>query len=78
MPPADATSGSHGSTHASDAATLSSAASMLDDLTARVVEVAGHYQGTDREAVAHQLHEVERALRMAGRQLEVAVRSLGR
>jgi hypothetical protein len=62
---------------AADAAVLSSAASLLDDLVARVLEVAGHYQDTRQEIVAHQLHEVERALRMAGRQLEVARRSLG-
>jgi hypothetical protein len=70
MPPSDATS--------SDAAVLSSASSMLQDLIARVLEVAGHYEDTDRDVVSHQLHEVERALRQAGRQLEVAHRSLVR
>jgi hypothetical protein len=61
----------------SDAAALSSASSLLDDLIARVVEVAGRYEDTDRDVLAHQLHEVERSLRMAGRQLETAVRALG-
>jgi hypothetical protein len=61
----------------SDAAALSSASSLLDDLIARVVEVAGHYEDTERDALAHQLHEVERSLRMAGRQLDTAVRALG-
>jgi hypothetical protein len=66
------------SSNASDGAVLSSAASLLEDLVARVVEVASHYQDTREELVAHQLHEVERALRMAGRQLEVARRTLDR
>jgi hypothetical protein len=66
------------SSNASDGAVLSSAASLLEDLVARVVEVASHYQDTREELVAHQLHEVERALRMAGRQLEVARRTLER
>ena len=61
----------------SDAAALSSASSMLDELIARVVEVAGRYEDSDREMLAHQLHDVERALRMAGRQLDNAVRALG-
>jgi hypothetical protein len=73
MPPESSSPGS-----ASDAAVLSSAASLLDDLVSRVVEVASHYQDTREELVAHQLHEVERALRMAGRQLEVARRTLDR
>jgi hypothetical protein len=74
MPPTDASSTSS----SSDAATLASAASMIEDLTARVVAVAERYADSERELVSHQLHEVERALRMAGRQLEGAVRSLGR
>ena len=59
-----------------DAAQLSSASSMLDDLVARVLEVASRYEGTDREDVVQQLHEVERSLRVAGRQLDAAVRGL--
>jgi hypothetical protein len=62
----------------SDAAALSSASSMLDELVARVTEVAGRYATTDREDVVHQLHEVERALRIAGRSLDNAVRTISR
>jgi hypothetical protein len=62
----------------SDAAALSSASSMLDELVARVTEVAGRYADTDREDVVHQLHEVERALRIAGRSLDNAVRTISR
>ncbi len=51
---------------------------MLEDLITRVIDVAGRYQDTDKEVVSHQLHEVERALRQAGRQLETALRSLNR
>jgi len=60
----------------SDVAVLSSAASMLDDLIGRITDVADRYQGTDREGVAFQLHEVERALRSASRQLESVQRTL--
>jgi hypothetical protein len=70
MPPSDAT--------ASDVAVLSSASSMLEDLVTRILEVAGRYADTDREVVSFQLHEVERALRQASRQLDVATRTLGR
>lgn len=50
---------------------------MLDELISRVLEVAGRYENTDREMLAQQLHDVERSLRMAGRQLDNAVRALG-
>ncbi len=60
----------------SDAAALSSASSLLDDLIGRVVEVADRYQGTDRESIAFQLHEVERSLRSASRQLDAVQRTL--
>ena len=55
---------------------LSSASSMLDDLIGRITDVAERYQGTQREGVAFQLHEVERALRSASRQLESVQRTL--
>jgi hypothetical protein len=74
MSPSDAPSPDVSS---SDAAALSSASSQLGDLIARVVEVANRYEDTDRDVLAHQLHEVERSLRMAGRQLDAAVRALG-
>ncbi len=60
----------------SDVAVLSSASTLLDDLIVRITDVADSYQGTDREGVAFQLHEVERALRSASRQLESVQRSL--
>jgi hypothetical protein len=60
-----------------DAAQLSSASSMVDEIVARVLDVARRYEGTDRDDIVHQLHEVERALRVAGRQLDGAVRALG-
>ncbi len=60
----------------SDVAVLSSASSMLDDLITRVTDVAGRYQGGDQESVAFQLHEVERSLRTAARQLEAVQRTL--
>ncbi len=59
-----------------DAAELSSAASMLEDIVTRVLDVAHRYEGTDREDIAHQLHEVERSLRRASRQLDTTRRSL--
>ncbi len=60
----------------SDVAVLSSASTLLDDLIVRITDVADRYQGTDREGVAFQLHEVERALRSASRQLESVQRTL--
>ncbi|HEV8297920.1 MAG TPA: hypothetical protein VGQ20_11500 [Acidimicrobiales bacterium] len=59
-----------------DAAELSSASSMLEDIVTRLLDVAHRYEGTDREDIAHQLHEVERSLRRASRQLETTRRSL--
>ena len=49
---------------------------MLDDLIGRITDVAERYQGTQRKGVAFQLHEVERALRSASRQLESVQRTL--
>ena len=60
----------------SDVAVLSSASTLLDDLIVRITDVADRYQGTDREGVAFQLHEVDRALRSASRQLESVQRTL--
>ena len=60
----------------SDVAVLSSASTMLDDLISRITGVADRYQGTDQERVAFQLHEVERSLRSASRQLESVQRTL--
>ncbi|HSL58182.1 MAG TPA: hypothetical protein VK866_10105 [Acidimicrobiales bacterium] len=57
----------------SDRAQLSSAVSVLDDLTARIVEVADRYRGGAREDVTAELDEVERTLRQATRRLGRAV-----
>ena len=59
-----------------EGAQLSSVATSLDELTKRVTEVADRYKGTDREDVALDLYEVERALVNAGRKLDTVVRRL--
>lgn len=61
-----------------DAATLSSIATQITDLTRRIAEVADRYTGTDREEVATSLFEVERSLAMAGRRLDKVVDRLNR
>lgn len=58
----------------SDIAELSTVATQIDDLINRVTEVAERYDGTDEDAVAVRLFEVERSLRMAGRNLQSAFR----
>ena len=58
------------------AAQLSSVRTSLEDLTKRVTDVADGYKGTDRDDVAVELYEVERALLNAGRKLETVVRRL--
>jgi hypothetical protein len=55
---------------------LSSAATTLDDLTARLAEVADAYRGGPREDITIDLDEVERALRTATRRLNRLVRRL--
>ena len=57
-------------------ALLSSLATSLDELTERVTDIADRYKGTAQDDVAHDLFEVERALRTAGRKLETVVRRL--
>lgn len=58
----------------SDRAQLSALASTLDDLTNRITEMAGRYQGGAREDVAQGLYEVERSLRSAGRGVSKVMR----
>lgn len=58
----------------SDIAELSTVATQIDDLVARITEVAERYHGTDEDAVAIRLFEVERSLQMAGRNLQSALR----
>jgi len=55
---------------------LSSAATTLDDLTARLAEVADAYRETSREDITLDLDEVERSLRSATRRLNRLVRRL--
>ncbi|MGH9186445.1 MAG: hypothetical protein ACRD0U_11615 [Acidimicrobiales bacterium] len=60
-----------------DSAALSSVASAIDDLAKRVAEVAERLQGEQREGVAAELFEAERALTSASRRLVRAQRDLG-
>lgn len=59
----------------SDIAELSTVSTQIDDLVARVTEVAERYHGTDEDAVAVRLFEVERSLMSAGRSLRSAMRA---
>ena len=56
-------------------AELSSVGSQLEDLTRRVLDAAKAFENGAREDVAHELYEVERALRTATRRLNRATRS---
>lgn len=53
----------------SDAAVLSSIATALEELTARVTAVADEHAKSPDESVAVDLYDVERALRAANRRL---------
>jgi hypothetical protein len=61
---------------ASDAASLQSALTALEDLAGRVVEVADRHRDRPEGEVAVGLYEVERSLRAATRRLEQVVRLL--
>jgi hypothetical protein len=50
-------------------AQLSSMATVLEELAARVTALADSYSGTERDDVAHDLYAVERALKEARRRL---------
>ncbi|MEY2476073.1 MAG: hypothetical protein QOG87_1388 [Actinomycetota bacterium] len=50
-------------------AELSSLATNLDELTARLSGIADRLRGTDQDLMAHELFEVERALGAAQRRL---------
>lgn len=60
----------------SDIAELSSLRAQLEDLTARVVAVAEHYDETPDSAVAADLFAAERSLIGAGRAVDRAVSHL--
>lgn len=62
----------------SERAQLSSAGSTLDDLVARVAEAAEGLHRAGEEALAHDLFEVERALRMAQRRLDAVTARMRR
>ncbi|HEY6533594.1 MAG TPA: hypothetical protein VIY72_14900 [Acidimicrobiales bacterium] len=57
-------------------ASLSSASSSLDDLLARVTESAEELRVGGEEALAYDLYEVERSLRVAQRRLGAVVRRM--
>lgn len=58
-----------------DIAELSTVSTQIDELVARITEVAERYRGTDEDAVAVRLFEVERSLMGASRSLRSAVRA---
>lgn len=60
-----------------DRAELSSVSTSLDDLSTRVERLAGSLQRRRQDALAADLYEVERALRMAERRLAGVLRRLG-
>ena len=62
----------------SDRAELTTVATQIDELVARVVEVAERHRGTEYDDVATRLFEVERSLYSAGRNLESALRATRR
>lgn len=55
---------------------LSSAATTLEELTARITALADEYRGSEREDVTLDLDEVERSLRTAVRRLQRLVRRM--
>ncbi|MCX7621522.1 MAG: hypothetical protein N2037_11850 [Acidimicrobiales bacterium] len=61
----------------SDQAELSSAATILEELTVRVVTVANRMASATEEGLAADLFEVERSLRAAQRRLLEVVGRLG-
>lgn len=57
-------------------AELTSVASTLAELTERVTSAAEAVARGDEDDVSHDLFDVERSLRAAGRRLETAIRQL--
>ena len=62
----------------SERAQLSSARTTLDDLVVKVADIAEAMHGGGQDALAHDLFEVERALRMAQRRLDAVTRRMRR
>ncbi|HEX9260666.1 MAG TPA: hypothetical protein VF855_14090 [Acidimicrobiales bacterium] len=63
-------------TELSDAVALSSIATSLSDLHDRVVVIAGHYEGTNRDDLLGTLYEAERQMRASLRAVERGARLL--
>ena len=63
-------------TISADHAELSTLRSSLEELTERTVEVGDHYRGSDGSGVAGDLESAERALIMARRAIDRAIKSL--
>jgi hypothetical protein len=55
---------------------LSSVRTSLDELTKRIIDVADGFRGTERDDVAGDLYEVERALLAAARKLDSVVQRM--
>ena len=55
---------------------LSSISTRLDELTRSITAIADQLAGTERDATAVELYEVERSLLAAGRRLEKVVDEL--
>ncbi len=59
-------------------AELSSVGAQLEDLTRRIIGTARDFDSDGDEHVAHELYEVERALRTASRRLQRATKEAAR
>jgi outer membrane murein-binding lipoprotein Lpp len=62
----------------SASAELSSIATDLDELAARVADLASTHERAKREDVSSPLHEAERALRAGYRHVSVALKALAK
>jgi hypothetical protein len=60
----------------SDRAELDSALNTVDDLVGRIAAMAERYAADQNEALASDLYEIERALQVAARRLNVVVRKV--
>jgi hypothetical protein len=58
-------------------ASLGSMANALDEIQSRIAAIADGLHGTDRDDLLAALHEAERHVRSAGRELQRARRLLG-
>jgi hypothetical protein len=58
-------------------ASLGSMANALDEIQSRIAAIADGFDGKDRDDLLAALHEAERQVRSAGRELQRARRLLG-